>query len=322
MEIRIAVIGTFWLSETFVKAIDKTKGVRLAAVCSRSREKAKAFAGNREDIKLYDDPAQLAADADIDAVYIATPNMTHYPLSKQMLLAGKHVLCEKPIAATLAEYTELLTLAKEKGLVYLEAMMSAHLPQLPVLKETLRKAGRVVTARFDFSQRSSKIDRVWQGERFSSFSKDCCGGALMDLGVYAVYLALMLFGYPKDVNAYCVPILDVDGTDTVILTYEDFSVVITLSKLAESRIRSEIICEKGTVTVGLLSQLQEMDFYPVGGEKTPLYGKNGFADSMEGELLDFLSYIAGKDYTEMQILAQNSVKLLQCIREKIGYDKL
>lgn len=322
METRIAVIGTFWLSETFVKAIDKTKGARLAAVCSRSMEKARAFAGNRENVKLYDDPALLAADADIDAVYIATPNMTHYALSKQMLLSGKHVLCEKPVTVSPKEYDELLSLAKEKGLVYLEAMMSAHLPQLSVLKETLQKAGRVVTARFDFSQRSSKIDRVWQGERFSSFSKDCYGGALMDLGVYAVYLSLMLFGYPERADAYCVPILDVDGTDTVVLSYDDFNVVITLSKLAESRIRSEIICEKGTVTVGLISQLQEMDFYPVGGEKASIYGKNDFADSMAGELADFLSYIAGKDYTEMQKLAENSVKLLQLIREKIGYDKL
>ena len=238
MEIRIAVIGTFWLSENFVKAIDRTKGVRLAAVCSRSMEKAKAFAGERKDIKLYDDPAALAADGDIDAVYIATPNMTHYALSGQMLRAGKHVLCEKPITAHVWEYDELSDLARSKGLVYLEAMMSAHLPQLAILKETLAKAGSVVTARLDFCQRSSKIDRVWAGERFSSFSKEAYGGALMDLGVYAVYLSLMLFGYPTDVHAFATPILDVDGSDTVILCYDGFRCVITLSKLAESRIRS------------------------------------------------------------------------------------
>lgn len=322
MEIRIAVVGTFWLSENFVKAIDRTKGVCLAAVCSRSLEKARAFVQNREGVKLYDDPAALANDTQIDAVYIATPNMTHYALSKQMLLSGKHVLCEKPITVTENEYCELLSLAKEKNLVYLEAMMSAHLPQLAVLKETLLQAGKVVTARLDFSQRSSKIDRVVKGERFSSFSKDCFGGALMDLGVYAVYLSLMLFGYPKNTEAFCVPILDVDGTDTVLLTYENFNVVITLSKLAESRIRSEIICEKGTITTDLISQLQNIRYYPVKGEPRLLYGENESSRSMDGELFDFLRYIKGEDYTEMQMLAQNSVKLLQQLREKIGYDKL
>jgi predicted dehydrogenase len=130
----------------------------------------------------------------------------------------------------------------------------------------------------------------------------------------------MLFGYPQEVEAFAEQICDVDGSDTVILFYDGFQVVITLSKLAESRIRSEIIAEGGTVTVGLISQLQEMDLYPVGGEKTPLYGKNDFADSMTGELRDFLSYVAGKDYSEMQTLAYQSVKLLSKIREKIGYD--
>ena len=218
------------------------------------------------------------------------------------------------------EYDELLCLAKEKNLVYMEAMMSAHVPGLPILKETLALAGNVVGARLDFCQRSSKIDRVRQGEVFSTFSKASCGGALMDLGVYAVYLSLMLFGYPKDVHAFSTPILDVDGSDTVILCYDSFQTVITLSKLAESRIRSEIVAENGTVTIGLISQLQEMDFYPVLGKKVPLYGKNDFADSMKGELKDFLSYIAGQDCTEMQILARDSVRLLFEIREKIGYD--
>ncbi len=320
MEIKIAVIGTFWLSENFVRAIERTEGARLAAVCSRSLEKSRTFAGGREGVRLYDDPKQVAADAEIDAVYIATPNFTHYELSKLMLSAGKHVLCEKPITVNLSQYDELLFIAKEKKLVYLEAMMSAHVPQLAILKETLRDAGRVVTARLDFCQRSSKIDRIWAGERFSSFSKDACGGALMDLGVYAIYLSLMLFGYPKAVHAFSTPILDVDGTDTVILCYDGFQAVITLSKLAESRIRSEIICEKGTVTTDLISQLQNLRYYPVGGEMRCLYEKNDKPDSMVGELKDFLRYIKGEDYTEMQTLARNCVRLVSEIREKIGYD--
>ena len=320
MNMKLAIIGTFWLSETFLAAMDRVEGIELRAVCSRSLEKAEKFAAGRPGVKLYNDPDKLAEDAEIDAVYIATPNFTHYPLSKQMLLAGKHVICEKPVTVHLCEYDELCALAAKKGLVYMEAMMSAHLPQLETLKNTLAVAGNPVCAKLDFCQRSSKIDGVRRGEVYSTFSKAACGGALMDLGVYAVYLARMLFGYPQDVQAFATPILDVDGSDTVILFYEGFHVVITLSKLAESRIRSEIICEKGTVTIGLLSQLQEMDFYPVGGEKVTLYGKNDFADSMTGEIRDFLQYAAGKDMTEVQALARDSVKLLSVIREKIGYD--
>jgi len=316
----LAIIGTFWLSETFLCALDRVQGVRLSAVCSRSLDKAREFAKAREGVKLYDDPALLAEDAEIDAVYIATPNFTHYALSKQMLEGGKHVICEKPITVHVWEYEELLGIAKSKGLVYLEAMMSAHVPGLSILKQTLSHAGMVVGARLDFCQRSSKIDRVLAGETFSTFSKAACGGALMDLGVYAVYLSLMLFGYPKEVHAFSTPIRDVDGSDTVILCYDGFQSVITLSKLAESRIRSEIVCEKGTVTIGLISQLQEMAYYPVKQEKITLYGSNDFADSMTGEIADFLRYIGGEDYTEMQSLSRDSVRLLSEIRGKIGYD--
>ena len=85
MEIRLAIIGTFWLSETFLLAMDRTEGVRLAAVCSRNEEKAASFAEGHKGVRLYTDPQALANDPEIDAVYIATPNFTHYSLSKMML---------------------------------------------------------------------------------------------------------------------------------------------------------------------------------------------------------------------------------------------
>lgn len=317
--IRLALIGTFWLTETFVKALDHVPGVTLSGVCSRSAERASAFIGDRPHVRIYTDPRSLAEDPDIDAVYIATPNVTHYELSKLMLESGKHVLCEKPICVHLEEYDELLSLAKSNGLVYLEAMMNAHLPQRKELQTALTSAGPIVAARLDFSQRSSKIDRVRKGEVFSTFSKASCGGALMDLGVYSVYMALQLFGYPQTVSAYATPILDVDGTDTVILGYNGYQVVLTMSKLAESRIRSEIICENGTITLGLLSRLQEIDYYPNNGEHSSIFGKTEFYESMMGELQDFLSYIAGADYTDMQTLSRDSIRLLTDIREKIGY---
>ncbi len=317
---RIGIIGTFWLSETFAEATKRIDGIEVGAVCSRQMEKAEAFATvHAPGATAYDDPAKLASDPTVDAVYIATPNGTHYGLSKQMLEAGKHVLCEKPICVHIEEYEELLALAASKGLVYLEAMMNAHLPRLDALKSAVASAGAVISARLDFSQRSSKIDRVRQGEVFSTFSRAACGGALMDLGVYSVYIALQLFGYPEWVQAYSTPICDVDGSDTVILGYDGFRAVLTLSKLAESRIRSEILCEKGTVTLGLLSRLQELDYYPVGGEKECIFATSDFAESMTHEIGDFLAYCGGADYTAMQTLSRQSIRLLTEIRAQIGY---
>lgn len=317
---RIGIVGTFWLSETFARALWQVKGIELGAVCSRTLVKAQAFTAGYPDATAYDDPAKMAADPSIDAVYIAVPNAQHYALAKLFLNAGKHVLCEKPICVHIEEYEELLALAQSKGLVFIEAMMNAHVPQLTMMKNILAEAGDVVTARIDFCQRSSKIDRVRAGETFSTFSKASCGGALMDLGVYSVYLALSLFGDPKSVVAKAVYLGEVDCTDTVILEYEGFHAVLTLSKLAESTIRSEIICEKGTITLAAVSQLQEIAYTPVGGKRQPRYGRNDFATSMASEIADFLAYTKGKNYDDMIALSRASVKLLTEIRAQIGYD--
>lgn len=317
---RIGIVGTFWLSETFARALWQVKGIELGAVCSRTLAKAEAFVAGYPDAAAYDDPTRMAADQSIDAVYIAAPNAQHYSLTKLFLNAGKHVLCEKPVCVHIEEYEELLALARSKGLVFLEAMMNCHVPQLATLKRVLAEAGEVVTARIDFCQRSSKIDRVRAGEVFSTFSKAACGGALMDLGVYSVYLALSLFGYPKSVTAKAVYLGEVDCTDTVILEYSGFLVVLTLSKLAESAIRSEIICEKGTITLSGVSQLQEIAYIPVGGRKQAYYGVNDFATSMAAEIADFVAYTKGKCYDDMVELSRASIRLLTEIRSQIDYD--
>lgn len=317
---RIGIVGTFWLSQTFARALWQVEGIELGAVCSRTLSKAEAFTAGYPNAKAYDDPAKMAADCTIDAVYIAVPNAQHYETAKLFLTAGKHVLCEKPICVHIEEYEELLAIARTKGVVFLEAMMNAHVPQLSLLKNLLAEAGNVVTARIDFCQRSSKIDRVRAGETFSTFSKASCGGALMDLGVYSVYLALNLFGYPKSVNAKAVYLGDVDITDTVVLEYEGFHAVLTMSKLAESTIRSEIICEKGTVTLSGVSQLQEIGYIPVGESRQPRYSRNSFASSMAHEISDFVSYTKGKGYDDMIALSRASIKLLTEIRKQIGYD--
>lgn len=317
---RIGIVGTFWLSETFAHALWQVKGIELGAVCSRTLDKAKAFIKGYPDAVAYDSPSKMAEDESIDAVYIAAPNSEHYKLSKLFLKAGKHVLCEKPICVHIEEYEELLALAQSKSLVFLEAMMNCHVPQLALTKKLLKEAGNPVMARIDFCQRSSKIDRVRAGERFSSFSKTSCGGALMDLGVYSVYLALNLFGYPKSVTAKAVFLGDVDVTDTVILEYDGFHAVLTLSKIAESAVRSEIICEKGTITLAGVSQLQEIAYIPVGGKKKMRYGRNEFAASMAHEIADFVAYSKGKSYDAMIDLSRASIRLLSEIRSQIGYN--
>ena len=94
---RYAVIGTGWIVDSYIEGAQLAGGWELAAVCSRNRQHGLDFAGKYGVATVYTTPEELAADPTIQAVYIASPNAFHYPQSKLMLSAGKHVLCEKPI---------------------------------------------------------------------------------------------------------------------------------------------------------------------------------------------------------------------------------
>ncbi len=319
-----AIIGTFWLSENLINAIKCTPGAKYFAQYSRSLEKAEAFAEKLGGAKCYDDLSEMAKDKNIDAVYISSPNMTHYAYSKLFLEAGKHVFCEKPITVTSEEFDELCALADKKGVVYAEAMINYHLPQLGKIKDKLSASGEVVSARLDFSQRSSKLERVKNGEKISTFDKSCCGGALMDLGVYCIYLALVLFGYPKKINASAhFWESGVDIADSVILTYDNFDAVLTFTKLAESAIRSEIICREGTVTVKQPAQLREVGFTDAKGEFAPLHETLSSVECMACELADFVSYTKeenSKKYLAARTCAKAVLEVMAEIRRQIGYD--
>lgn len=317
-----AVIGSFWLTENMIEAMGRTAHVTYFAQYSRSLSRAREFTAPYGKIRLYDDLNKMAADSDIDAVYIASPNYAHYAQAKILLSAGKHVLCEKPVCYRRSEYEELRAIADRKDVVFMEAIMNIHQPWIADLKSSVESYGDVIAARLDFSQRSSKLDRVLAGEHFSTFEKSTGGGALMDLGVYAIYLACYLFGKPSKIvsEAKFFP-TGVDINDSVIFDYGKFHVLLTFTKLAESRINSEILCQQGSAVIGNLSRLQNVRLYDGQGGETLLHGETTFPDGMCAELSDFLALVnKEKTSAEYDRLAETVLDCMEEIRRQIGYD--
>ncbi len=318
---KFAVIGTFWLCENMIKALIETEGVEYYAQYSRSLEKAKDFSNKFGGAKLFDNLQTLANDSTVEAVYIASPNALHYEQAKLMLENGKHVIVEKPATVTKEEYDELCAIADRNNLVVMEAMMNAHVPHLHQLKEIINN--NVVTARFDFCQRSSKIDRVMSGEKgISTFSNVTYGGALADLGVYGISLAVNLFGLPKNyrANAHFIEQSDVDVSANVLLEYENFDVVMSVSKLAESKIRSEIICRDCNIVMDNLSRLDNLKVYSLSGSENIMSKFTEFDISFGYEIKDFLKYtknINDEEYLHNRFVTQNTVKLLNSIRNSV-----
>ena len=142
-EIRLGTIGSGVIVHSVLGNVLKTPGICLTAVYSRSQEKGDALAAEFGAKKVYTDMDAFLADENINFVYIATPNLLHYPQAKKALLAGKNVILEKPFCTTADHARELVTLAREKGLFLIDAVPTAFLPNLEVLKEALPKIGKV-----------------------------------------------------------------------------------------------------------------------------------------------------------------------------------
>jgi predicted dehydrogenase len=259
--INIGIIGTNWITHSFIEAAHSTGKYTLSAVYSRKEETAKEFASKYEGktIATYTDLNALAADSNISTVYIASPNILHYAQAKLFLSAGKHVILEKPSCSTVEELDSLFALAKEKGVVLVEAFRHTREANFKLLKRKIADLGPIYGASITFAQYSSRYEKVLQGEVPNIFNLEMGGGALVDLGVYCVAAAVELFGAPSDSQYWPVKIATgADGAGKLILTYPTFTVHLCHSKIYNSDAPSEIYGEKGTLVVGSITDIEDV----------------------------------------------------------------
>ena len=195
-ELCLGTIGSGSIVHTILDQVNVTDGIRLTAVYSRTEEKGRQVAAEYGADRVYTDLDAFLADEEMNTVYIASPNLLHYEQTRKTLLAGKHVICEKPFCTKADQARELTALAKEKRLFLADAVPTAYLPNLEVLKRELPKVGKVRLVLGNYSQYSSRYDLVLQGEVPNVFNPEYGGGCLMDINFYNVYLNAALFGKP------------------------------------------------------------------------------------------------------------------------------
>lgn len=322
------IMGTNWLSHRYRRAMEK-EGDCVAAVCSRSLLRARELAG--EKAAAYDDLDAMLKDPNVEAVYLCIPNRLHADAAIRCLRAGKHVLCEKPATVSAGELEKVLRVAEESGCVFAEAVMNFYSPLMDVLRREISE-NPVVSARIDYSQRSSKLERVRAGEHITSFDRGLFGGALSDLGVYTLHFAVNLFGEPKSLTASSHFIGEVDGSDALILHYGGFNVAMTVSKCCHSILGSEILCDRATYTLKNVSVV-------LGVEKHTAERSETFDDGIPVEcwpvsnpaILDgvqervvraFDRWARGEDLDRCQALQRESLavqRLMEEAHRQIGY---
>jgi predicted dehydrogenase len=169
------------------------KGVLLAGA-SRTLGRAATFAEKHGVERVYNDYRSLVADPDVEAVYIATTHNFHFENAKLCLENGKHVLCEKPFTINAIQALELMELARKKKLFMMEAVWTRFLPAIGKLRELLDAGviGEVTTVKADFS-----ISGGFDAEHRLR-NKALAGGALLDLGIYPITFAAIVFGKPPE----------------------------------------------------------------------------------------------------------------------------
>ncbi len=268
--VNYSVIGTSWITESFINGASLTQELALDGVYSRSREKGEAFAAKTGAKRVFTDFSELLS-SDTDLVYVASPNSCHFEQCKALIENKKHVICEKPITITLAQFKELSALADKNGVIYFEAIMYMHSPARKTLREAIDSIGVIRSATFDFSQLSSKYAALKRGELPNIFNPEMQTGALNDLGIYCVYPAVDLFGVPEKI----VPVqhflhTGADGCGSAAFVYGDKIVTIVYSKIGQSRLGSQIMGDEGTIAIGSISQTDNIYLYNNKGEATEL----------------------------------------------------
>ena len=192
--IRWGILSTGKMARTFADNLRLAQGAEVTAVASRAQEKADAFGDEFNIPRRYDDYTQLAADADVDVVYIATPNSMHKEHTLMALESGKAVLCEKPFATNASEARVMISRARQKRQFLMEAMWTRFLPLMAkvrgVLAEGVLGDVRMLTADFGFRAAGDEMTEILMKPAFG-------GGSLLDVGVYPVSFASMVLGSPS-----------------------------------------------------------------------------------------------------------------------------
>ncbi len=241
------IIGTGSIAQKFAEALKYVPDARLMAIGSRNKKKAIDFANHNKVSKAYGSYLELAEDKEIDVIYIATPHIYHFENTMLCLHNNKAVLCEKPFAMNTAEVQQMITLAHEKDLFLMEALWTRFLPSIIKTMELIDNdaIGHVVhlMSNFGFKAHFDSEGRL--------FNKELGGGSLLDIGIYPVFISLLLLGMPDEIASKAnIGSTCIDDSISVIFKYQNGSLANLASTfLANTSIQTEIYGTKGMITI-------------------------------------------------------------------------
>ncbi len=217
-EIKWGILAPGNIAHRFARGLSVIPDAELIALGSRSKERADAFADEFDVPRRYGSYEDLVSDPDVDAIYVATLNTFHKDCVNLCLRAGKAVLCEKPFAINASEARAMIACAKECNQFLMEAMWTRFLPVMVKVRELLADGAigepRMLTADFGYRKEVNPESRI--------FNPDLGGGGLLDVGIYTIAMAFMVFGgAPSKITSLAnIDESDVDEQVAMLLGYD------------------------------------------------------------------------------------------------------
>lgn len=311
-----ASLGTGVIANELAQALEALGG-KLYSVANRTYDKGVAFAEKYGIEKVYKEIDQVFEDPEVDIIYISTPHNTHINYLRKALAAGKHVLCEKSITLNSEELSEAIQLAEENHVKLAEAMTIFHMPIYRKLSEIVEsgKLGPLKVIQMNFGS-YKEYDMT---NRF--FNRNLAGGALLDIGVYALsFVRWFMTSQPTEmVSQVKLAPTGVDEQAGILLTNaEGEMATVTLSLHAKQPKRGTIAYDKGYI---------ELYEYPRGQKAVITYTEDGSqeiikagetAKALQYEVLDMEAAVAGEnDYTYLNY-SRDVMELMTQLRKDWG----
>ncbi|MCR0326434.1 Gfo/Idh/MocA family oxidoreductase [[Clostridium] innocuum] len=311
------IVGTGWIAHEMGEALHKLHH-EIYGVCDISLEKAQSYANEFQVSHAFASMQDMLEDEQLDIVYVATPHNLHYECIRAALQQGKHVFCEKVITVNEAQLREVKQLAKEKQLILMEGMTLYHMPLFKEVKHRIShgEIGSVKLVQVNFG--SCKEYDIHN--RF--FSKELAGGALLDIGVYAVSFARYFLSSKPDVILTTCNYFEtgVDEESGILMKNKEGQLVVSaLTMRAKQPKRGVIAGEKGYI---------EIENYPRGERAVITYTEDGrkeelcigkTADALLYEVMDMEAYVKQGSDDSLLELSMDVTALLSSIRNQWGF---
>lgn len=317
---KLAILGTGKIVEEVLPVLKEINGIELSAILStpRSIEKAEKLAELYAISQASSDYDSILANPDVDTVYVALPNHLHYDYAKKALLAGKHVICEKPFTLTLAEFEDLAKIAEQKNRILLEAITNQYLGNFASIKANLSKLGEIKIVECNYSQYSSRYDAFKRGEIAPAFDPAKGGGALRDLNIYNIHLVVGLFGKPEKVQYLANVERDVDTSGILIMDYGNFKAACIGAKDCSADIKSTIQGNKGSIAVlGPTNSMPEL-LLSLNGQSMTMINENSLNHRMHDEFVAFQAIIEHEDMTATKLALAHSHLVMEVLDQAVN----